>query len=286
MFLRSLSVLLVALALYGCSSGAPEVQQTPIQHIGVSPLSPVANLPEILPTSYAKHIQEIAIAPVPEGVEPQLFELLRSELLRVIETRPLAIGHANASYAEAGSFPRCTSYTPYGMVNFVDDLWLAESTPPRLSWTYCNKGDYDLNGMVNVSDLTPIGVYYGLTWADPRWLLAAAADGDGNGMITIADVTPIGQYFGGTIIGYEVWGADDPAGTWAHLGDATVANRLIRNPLRPRFVVELPSLDYEYYKLWPYDNSDSEGWWSNIAVPGQSEPRKMSGLESIWKVVF
>ena len=229
-----------------------------------------------------RHIAEVQDAPVPEGVDPLLFEELRSQLLKALATRDPAGGSPGLTAARSGGPSRNTSFTPYGAANGVDDLVLSTSDGTRLSWTYRNKGDYDLNGMVNVSDLTPIGIYYGLDESDPRWLLAKAADGDDNGMITVSDITPIGQYFGGTIIGYQVWGTDDPAGKWSHIGNATVEMNLNKNPLRPRLVIELPALDYQYYSIWPYDNSDDEGWWSNIASPGMARQRRVINMESLW----
>ncbi|MBN2082782.1 hypothetical protein JW859_11340 [bacterium] len=212
--------------------------------------------------------RSVAEAPVPDGVDPGVFELLRTELLRILDERSVD--------------SRQASFTPYGTANQIDDLTLTGSGPYRLTWTYRNIGDYDFNGQVNVSDLTPIGVYFGMSESDPLWPLACTADGDGNGLITVSDITPLGQNFGGTIVGYQVWGTDQREGEWNFLGNATVETNLRKNALRPRFVIQLSTLDYTYLGLWPYDNSDDEGWWSNTATLGQSEPRYIVGMRSIW----
>src|SRR5680860_134595 len=65
---------------------------------------------------------------------------------------------------------------------------------------WCLRGDYDLSGEVNLSDITPIAQYFGqevdeeinpsLINGAPWWV-----DGDQNGEITISDITPIAQNF-------------------------------------------------------------------------------------------
>lgn len=237
------------------------------------------------PPEIAAQIRSVAVAPVPAEVDPVLYEELRAELIRVLSTKRTAIPMPPAyqpATMPTGASGRTVSFTPYGMVNVIDDLYLSGSGPVYLTWSYRNRGDYDLNGMVNVSDLTPLGQYYNASSSEPRWRLAAAADGDGNGLITVSDITQIGQYFNGTIIGYQVWGTNDPGGEWSHIGNATVETNLRKTPQRPRFVIKFNTLDYEYYSIWPFDNSDDGGWWSNIATPGMGEPRKILYLENLW----
>jgi hypothetical protein len=73
-----------------------------------------------------------------------------------------------------------------------------------LCWNYRNQGDYDLNGVVTIADLTPIGQHFGKSFADSDWQEAQLADGDRNGEVNIGDVTPIGQNFGGQVDGFEL----------------------------------------------------------------------------------
>ena len=264
MIYRMLAALAVMLICAGCASGAgkPATDQAADARFQ---LQPPGDLAPVYPADDAvDYLAEISAAPVPAGIDAELFEQLRDELIEVLGNRQ-------------------ASFTPYGQANGVNDLVASGSDPYYLRWTYRNKGDYDLNGMVNVSDLTPIGVHFGLTEDDPRWLLAKAADGDGNGMITVSDITPIGQYFGSTVIGYQVWGTDDPNGEWSHVGNATVETNLNKNPMNPRFVIQLPSLEYDFYSLWPYDNSDDEGWWSNVGGLGLDRRRYIIDMESLWQ---
>ena len=81
-----------------------------------------------------------------------------------------------------------------------------------LSWYYLNTGDYDQNGVVNISDLTPLGINIHTSGPfaedSAQWIV----DGDGNGEINLADITPIGVNFGNTIDGYIIYAGEDGAG--------------------------------------------------------------------------
>ncbi|MCB1218246.1 PKD domain-containing protein [bacterium] len=91
-----------------------------------------------------------------------------------------------------------------------------------LFWHYYNQGDYDQNGEVNISDLTPLGIH--LREAGP-WSPASiqgVIDGDGNGEINLADITPIGSNFGARISSYNLYASDDIADYPATGGASTI----------------------------------------------------------------
>jgi PKD repeat protein len=79
----------------------------------------------------------------------------------------------------------------------------------RLSWLYGNTGDYDQNSEVNIADLTPVGMHFRESSADPLAALAMI-DGDGNGEINIADITPIGINYGNGLSAYRLWELSSP----------------------------------------------------------------------------
>ena len=68
----------------------------------------------------------------------------------------------------------------------------------HFAWYYRNQGDYNQNGEVGISDLTPIAVHFGKSQAGgfAESSVESVVDGDGNGVINISDISPIGVGFG------------------------------------------------------------------------------------------
>ena len=106
--------------------------------------------------------------------------------------------------------PRVVSVPPVGEHNVITDLTVTDvgGGQVTLEWTQVNTGDYDFNGEVNISDLTPLGVNYLRTYErqgpGARELTEYWVDGDANGEINIGDVTPIGVNYGAVIAGYNI----------------------------------------------------------------------------------
>ncbi len=106
------------------------------------------------------------------------------------------------------SGPRQVSGAPSGTRNKVENLAITAqtTTSASLHWTEKNTGDYDNNGTVGITDLTPLAILFGqdvVDAADPMW--AALVDGNADGKLSIADLTPIGQNFGDRCDGYLVY---------------------------------------------------------------------------------
>ena len=86
---------------------------------------------------------------------------------------------------------------------------------------YTNPGDYDQNGEVGITDLTPLGLLFGEVvdsgpitgiYGVQGYPVQQVIDGDGNGEINIGDITPIGTNFGNDVLrGYNVYASADPA---------------------------------------------------------------------------
>jgi hypothetical protein len=76
-----------------------------------------------------------------------------------------------------------------------------------LQWSERHTGDYDLNGEVNIADLTPIGFYFqsAFNTSHADYAKLEVVDGDNNGEINIADITPIGANFRSSISGYDIF---------------------------------------------------------------------------------
>ena len=138
----------------------------------------------------------------------------------------------DAELARLGVDPaRQASEAPSGTDSAVFDLQIdsVSSEWPRVysfSFTEQAVGDYDLNGLVGVSDLTPLGVHFGfsvnyidpvlakgITWwpsGDPAGVSAinwrrARVDGNHDGLITVSDITPIAQHWNERLCGYRVY---------------------------------------------------------------------------------
>jgi hypothetical protein len=133
--------------------------------------------------------QALALQP-PSGVDPAVFNKLRDELVRQLTLR-----------AE-GKLPAAA---PSGAGGQVDDL-AYDSLTGALTWSYANTGDYNLDGIVGVADITPLALYFGADTDDgigydayETWL-----DGDGNGVIGIGDITPLAMGFGAQVSAYNV----------------------------------------------------------------------------------
>jgi hypothetical protein len=141
---------------------------------------------------------------------------------------------------------------PNGQSNYVFDLTAephdshSEDELPadsiRLSWTERMQGDYDGNGLVNISDLTPLGQRLGQSFqydppanhsglahwpagdaeTDPagNWKLARV-DGDGNALITTADITTIAIHWNESLSAYRVYRRQMGQEYWKLLPHAT-----------------------------------------------------------------
>lgn len=139
------------------------------------------------------------------------------------------------------------------------------------SWLYASQGDYNQDGLVGVSDLTPLGLHFGESGPfeddSALWMI----DGDGNGEIGVSDITPIGANFGSSALGgYNIYTAPDlstypdsnaaassdtPAGTIA-FDTATGDTATERLSFYTEFV---PLLGASYAWVRPVDGEGAEG---------------------------
>jgi len=80
------------------------------------------------------------------------------------------------SKTPAGARPRATA--PDADASAVMDLTVTAEAQQRarLRVTYRSQGDYDQNGEVNISDLTPVGLHSAAQEGESGWDAAALAD--------------------------------------------------------------------------------------------------------------
>jgi hypothetical protein len=161
------------------------------------------------------HYGQVLAGPDPAGVRG-------SRELAVIEL--VCFDTAGSVVPGSGSGARADHRSVSGAVPAVDNL-VRNAAWNLLQWSYVNPGDYDQNGVVNISDLTPLGVHFGAVGpfaeSSARWMV----DGDGNGEINLADITVIGQNFGNEVSGYELYAAPEGVGY-----PETASARLVASP--------------------------------------------------------
>lgn len=156
---------------------------------------------------------------------------------------------------------RTTSTPPLGNVNKVSDLTVTELAPGqvRLSWTEVNTGDYSIDGIVNLQDLAPLGMYFGLTSSDPGWDVVRTADGNNDGQIGLADLSPIGANYYSEVAGYvvkrEIPG--DPP-TWQPI-TTLMRGPFEKRPYPPHYVFDTAGAPDDLWLVAPVDSNNAEG---------------------------
>lgn len=207
---------------------------------------------------------------------------------------------------------RTAAIAPAGEANAVFDMHgeIILGDPPIIvfSWTERMLGDYNQDGLVGVSDLTPIGQSYNQTvlYDDPaahggiaHWPLGdpdaggaqnwrmARVDGNDDGLIYLTDITTIAQHWEERISGYRLYFQTPSMDEFEMLpnpGDAgspLTVPRSVADPGNPNspFRYELsytPPAEEGFYHFYvaPYDSStDTEGTPSPVlTLPEEGAP--------------
>lgn len=194
--LRALGAVVVAcVMLCACGSGQRTANLTAVEPIGSTLSAPQAD----------KLLAELAELRPPE-LEQQLWTELSARLVAEL--------NAARTYREA-------SAVPAGEHAAVGDFTLTAQSDGGLyfRWSYANWADYNQDGLVNASDLTPIAVHLDKTGESPDWELARLADGNGDGAVTLSDITPIALNWQGWISGYVLQTAVGDDGPWEDLAE-------------------------------------------------------------------
>ncbi len=266
----ALSTLFLLIALMGCGGGSSPglIMQKP----GTAPVA-----------SREDALAQLAAAPLPAGVDAALFQQLKDELQRTL---------LSLDGSPADPFTRQAS-APGGPADAA--VLSLDESGTSLSWYLENPGDYDQNGIVGISDLTPLGINYGmripvvpgavafaLLSEDPQSpfdhsRLPSVVDGDGNGEIGIADVTTIGQNFGRRLLGYRVYastqGPDYPAAPSAVSTVAPIAELELAD------ATGLKSEDRLAFSLPLSPEQQGLGYWVRpLYETGEGSPSKLQGM--------
>jgi len=136
----------------------------------------------------ARELAELDQLSTPADVDPLLFADLKQEMRNVLHSLDLA-KFTSAPPTNNGSAPTL----------------VLDSGTGTLSWDYSITGDYDQNGEVNVSDITPLGVHFGKSGDFNFASIESVVDGDSNGEINVSDITPIGVNFKAQVTGFNIY---------------------------------------------------------------------------------
>jgi hypothetical protein len=177
---------------------------------------------------------------------------------------------------------RSTSAPPLSAASRINFGY--DSYRNNFAWYYRNQGDYNQNGEVGISDLTPIAVHFGKSQAGgfAESSVESVVDGDGNGIINISDISPIGVGFGRRVTSFNIYKglqSEYPAGPDAASGIAELQSTAfadaLNSPADGRLYFDVDNTvavdSAAAYWLRPVDNA-TEGIPSDIAGLGNQRP--------------
>ncbi len=192
----------------------------------------------------------------PAGVDAELYGRLVAQLRSVLEN--------------PARFAAETADDPASATTL---LWVDESS--SLQWSHRMKGDYDLNGEVNISDITPIAIHFGESGPFAPGSIQSVVDGDGNGEINIADITPIGINYGRLVTGYNIFTSNNgdeyalPAVQLPAVQFVGMEKSVVSDDGQHDFtVVVSPASNGHFFWVRPTDGTQ-DGVASNTAGPGE-----------------
>ncbi|OPX23614.1 MAG: hypothetical protein B1H03_01115 [Planctomycetales bacterium 4484_113] len=209
--------------------------------------------------SLAQTLDELSALPTPAGVDDALFARLKQALAEALIARRA----------------RAASMLPTGPANSVDSLDSTNTSADEvvLEWQGKNIGDYSMDGIVNISDITPLAAHFNEEVASAAHPDTAAwIDGNGDGVINISDITPLAANFGNSLSGYvvlhaETAGVNPPTDEdYTPFGDTETNPVVALPPVHPgqppqyRYTASgLDTAKIHYFRVAPVNDVDS-GW--------------------------
>ena len=240
---------ILLLGACGGSAGTPPLEQ--------------ASQPQYLETTAV--LEQLNSSALPDGVDAAVYDELRSALQAALAAGP----------------DRIMLDAPPPLAARVQDLQLRPFGDDReLSWSLVLPGDYDQNGEVGISDLAPLGRFYGskaeqdfpsalaggpLGSPFPYDLAESVVDGDGNGQIGLPDVSVIAQNFGRSLDSYLIFGSSDPFDYPAYAKNREIAAQGIVNLAQ---ATGIPSRERRHFSLRLTDYDDAFSYWVRPALKG------------------
>ena len=199
-WLIALAIACIFVWMVGCAGGGIESSDTAgeMSDTAVQPTSPLEPSAFTLEPSTFNLKPSPSSLPVPEGVEPEVWELLTTEFEKqLLQLRGVSKLDGQLEF-------RTVSTPPTNQRSQT----ILSTFGTQLKWGYYSNGDYDQNREVNVADITPLALHFQESAPPggfPANSVQAVVDGDGNGEINLADITPIVLNFQNYVSEYRVY---------------------------------------------------------------------------------
>ena len=144
-------------------------------------------------------------------------------------------------------------------------------------WFFYNAGDYNQDGIVSASDLTPVGQHYGETGPFDPASAVDVIDGNHDETIDDNDMPIIGKYLANQIVGYNLYTSNDPddytfsstspsrTSEIAQLAMSEALGSIAVDRLHFEYLPPPGAIQY-YFWVRPYDAEGNEGVPSNLVV--------------------
>ena len=150
-------------------------------------------------------------------------------------------------------------------------------TATEIAWYYALEGDYNLDGEVNISDLTPLGQHLGESVRDlPKTDMLRLIDGNGDGEINISDITSIGANLGADCQGgFNIYKGEDTPELIGHVSlDGTLSQD---DDVRQLYLFDLGTADITEYYIRVVSQDGTEGVNSHVLDPAVNLPPMTEG---------
>lgn len=204
----------------------------------------------------------------PDGCNQALFNALKKSFALAMSQRLSSGG-------------KIVSVPPTGEENIVHGLVVTEVGGDHiLSWSYRNVGDYDQNGTVGISDITPVAVHFTHpVGTDP---LDLVIDGDNNGTVGISDITPLAVHFGVNVTSYRVEEAAEETGEYTPLDTVLLSTATGADQGWMQLQFTLPDENARWLRVVPLDSEGTAGVASDaIAFGGIDVPPEVVSVSPL-----
>ena len=222
---------------------------------GSSAPTPLENSPAALAGNSAA-VAEVLAAPVPEGVDPALWETLTQELAREL--------------ASVQQSRQASDYAPEW--DLLQEFACSSELVDGTRYVIWNNGffqsDGSQNGAVDVADVTPIAMYLGTYCSSVS--PARLADYNRDGKVSVADITPLAVHFGEICSGYRVEISTE-ARRAGYTEVGTVGYREFTEKNENgfgvhRYAVEASVQGPAWAQVWALDADGAEIEWDAVAI--------------------